>query len=1068
MKRMLINATQPEELRVAMVDGQRLYDLDIENRAREQKKANIYKGKIARVEPSLEAAFVDYGAERHGFLPLKEIAREYFTKSPGDQGRVRIQDVLKEGTEVIVQVDKEERGNKGAALTTFVSLAGRYLVLMPNNPRAGGISRRIEGDERSELREALRELEIPDGMGAIVRTAGIGRTTEELQWDLDYLLQLWNTIKTEADASSAPHFLFQESNVIIRAIRDYLRPDIGEVIVDSREAYNLAAAFIQQVMPSFSSKVKFYQDSIPLFNRYQIENQIETAFMREVKLPSGGSIVIDVTEALVSIDINSSRATKGGDIEETATQTNLEAADEIARQLRLRDMGGLIVIDFIDMSAAKNQREVENRVRKALELDRARVQVGRISRFGLLEMSRQRLRPSLEETIFKVCPRCSGQGTIRGTRSLALSILRLVEDEAQKESSAEVRAITPVEVATYLLNEKRAEIADIERRNKLRVLVLPNPNMETPHYEVQRFRQQDELVSVTSYKLTEEFTSDPGIEALAPEVVPPAQQPAVQHLPPASPAPQGRAPHPVVEEAPAAAAAPALAPVSPKKAGLLQRVMGWLSGSAPAKEVEAPPEAKPETSTRTSRDGQRSNNRRGRDQSSGNRRGGSQRNRNDRSERQERPERGERTERQERGDRQDRGERAERDAAPRADNRGDGNRSAPSREEGNRDNRRDERGGRRRDQRAPRREVVEEQTTDAVVEQAETAAPRDDLPPQRPSDKRREPRRRRERHAIPEELMTTVTGLEGAVAAAPKAEQEGAGPDEIATNEVAPAAADTRDSEQATQAPSAPAEEPVATVDGDSLARQLAEDIEQFSAQRSVESTSVAPPLDLAPEASEAPAAPAEAPDMPALTDPASSAAAEEPVVEEAKADEPVAEEAKAEEPVAEEPVSEEPVSEEPVNEQPAADEPPTAAPEAAPAMAQQPTSNDGDNLPADVPASPQADAEIPPVSQAPAEPPREPQPATVATSEPVAAEGDGLPARASNDPRRRPQPKREVVIESRVLETPMSGPLNTDLPPPVAPVAAPVERPANDPRARRARATEGQPATADDNHGAP
>ncbi|TAL06436.1 MAG: Rne/Rng family ribonuclease, partial [Porticoccaceae bacterium] len=422
MKRMLINATQPEELRVALVDGQLLYDLDIENRTREQKKANIYKGVITRVEPSLEAAFVNYGAEKHGFLPLKEIAREYFKRRPADpQGKVRIKEILEEGQEVIVQVEKEERGSKGAALTTFVSLAGRYMVLMPNNPRAGGISRRIEGEERDQLRDALKGLEIPEACGVIVRTAGIGRSAEELQWDLDYLLHLWQTIEREAQQAKAPKFLFQESNVIIRAIRDYLRPDVGEVIVDSKEAYQLAAAFVQQVMPDEAGRVKYYNDSVPLFNRYQIEQQIETAFQREVKLPSGGSIVIDITEALVSVDINSARATKGGDIEETALHTNLEAADEIARQLRLRDVGGLIVIDFIDMLSSKNQRMVEDRMRVALEVDRARVQLGRISRFGLLEMSRQRLRPSLEEMTFKVCPRCDGQGTIRGTRSLAVT-----------------------------------------------------------------------------------------------------------------------------------------------------------------------------------------------------------------------------------------------------------------------------------------------------------------------------------------------------------------------------------------------------------------------------------------------------------------------------------------------------------------------------------------------------------------------------------------------------------------------------------------------------------------------
>ncbi|WP_031208760.1 ribonuclease E, partial [Halomonas huangheensis] len=486
MKRMLINATQPEELRVALVDGQRLYDLDIESGAREQKKANIYRGKITRVEPSLEAAFVDFGAERHGFLPLKEVAREYFLKETS--GRPSIKEVLKEGQEVIVQVDKEERGNKGAALTTFISLAGRFLVLMPNNARAGGISRRIEGEERSQLKEAMGQLTVPDKMGLIVRTAGIGRSPEELQWDLDYLVQVWESITEEAAKHPAPFLIYRESNVIIRAMRDYLRQDIGEVLIDSPEVHQEALAFIRQVMPSYQQKIKLYSDEVPLFSRYQIESQIETAYEREVKLPSGGSIVIDHTEALVSIDINSARATRGSDIEETALQTNLEAADEIARQLRLRDIGGLVVIDFIDMGPARNQREVENRARDALKLDRARVQIGRISRFGLMEMSRQRLRPSLGETSGAVCPRCDGQGTIRDVRSLSLSVLRLIEEEAMKERSAQIRAILPVPVATYLLNEKRTILADVERRQGVRVVVLPNPEMDTPHYDVQRLR----------------------------------------------------------------------------------------------------------------------------------------------------------------------------------------------------------------------------------------------------------------------------------------------------------------------------------------------------------------------------------------------------------------------------------------------------------------------------------------------------------------------------------------------------------------------------------------------------
>ncbi len=435
MKRMLINATHPEEVRVALVDGQRLYDLDIEHRTREQKKANIYKGKITRVEPSLEAAFVDFGAERHGFLPLKEISRQYFQKDPKDiQGRINIKEVIKEGQEVIIQVAKEERGNKGAALTTFISLAGRYLVLMPNNPRAGGISRRIEGEERQQLKEALGALTIPDEMGVIVRTAGLGRSAEELQWDLNYLLKLWNSIDDASRERKAPFLIYQESNVIIRAIRDYLRKDIGEVLIDSKKVYDEAQGVVQQVMQDFQHKIKLYSDETPLFSRFQIESQIETAFEREVKLPSGGSIVIDPTEALVSIDINSSRATKGADIEETALNTNLEAADEIARQLRLRDIGGLIVVDFIDMGPARNQRDVENRMRDALEADRARIQLGRISRFGLLELSRQRLRPSLGETSSIVCPRCNGQGHIRDVKSLALSILRLIEEEVMKDA----------------------------------------------------------------------------------------------------------------------------------------------------------------------------------------------------------------------------------------------------------------------------------------------------------------------------------------------------------------------------------------------------------------------------------------------------------------------------------------------------------------------------------------------------------------------------------------------------------------------------------------------------------
>jgi ribonuclease E len=562
MKRMLINATQPEELRVALVDGQRLYDLDIENRTRVQKKANIYKGTITRVEPSLEAAFVDFGAERHGFLPLKEISKEYFYRNPSDvSGRAKIKDLVKEGTEVIVQVEKEERGNKGAALTTFVSLAGRYMVLMPNNPRAGGISRRIEGEDRSALKDALSSITIPDGMGVIVRTAGVGRSSEELQWDLDYLLHLAAAIKQAGAERKAPILILQESNVIIRAIRDYLRDDIDQVLIDGEDSYNEAMHFVEQVMPHFKNKVRFYQDPVPLFNRYQIESQIESAFTREVQLPSGGSIVIDPTEALVSIDINSARATKGGDIEETALQTNLEAADEIARQLRLRDIGGLIVVDFIDMMAARNQREVENRVKDAMEADRARVQVGRISRFGLLEMSRQRLRPSLGETSAKVCPRCSGQGTIRDTKSLALSILRLVEEEANKEKSAEIRAIVPVNVGAYLLNEKREAIHGIEQRSSVRLVIIPTPTLDTPHFDVQRLRGDDLTdESEVSYKIASELESEADEFEQDAAAIQPAPAAVVRTLAPKAPAPAPASP---TQEA--AADTPAATAATPKK-----------------------------------------------------------------------------------------------------------------------------------------------------------------------------------------------------------------------------------------------------------------------------------------------------------------------------------------------------------------------------------------------------------------------------------------------------------------------------------------------------------------------
>lgn len=540
MKRILINATQREELRVATVDGQRLYDLDIETPSREQKKSNIYKGKVTRLEPSLEAAFVDYGAERHGFLPLKEVARSYFNEASKSPGRITIQEALKENQEVIIQVEKEERGNKGAALTTFISLPGRYLVLMPNNPRAGGVSRRIEGEERSQLREIMSALDIPEGMGLIVRTAGVGKSVEELQWDLDYLLKLWEAIERSAAERPAPFLIYQESNVIIRAIRDYLRADIGEILIDNSEVYEQAREFMQQVMPQNLRKIKLYQDSVPLFSRFQIESQIESAFMREVQLPSGGSVVIDHTEALTSIDINSARATKGGDIEETALQTNLEATEEIARQLRLRDLGGLLVIDFIDMTPVRNQREVENRLREAVKMDRARVQMSRISRFGLLEMSRQRLRPSLGESSQIMCPRCQGQGTIRGVESMSLSILRLIEEEAMKENTTRVLAQLPVETATFLLNEKRETITTIEQRYSVSITLIPNRSLETPKYQVERIRASDERAAVTSqtpsYQL-ETVAEESNLEELVAPPAPPTEEPAVKGVIPRAPAP---------------------------------------------------------------------------------------------------------------------------------------------------------------------------------------------------------------------------------------------------------------------------------------------------------------------------------------------------------------------------------------------------------------------------------------------------------------------------------------------------------------------------------------------------
>ena len=753
MKKILINATQPEEVRVAMVDGQKLYDLDIENRQRIQTKANVYKAKVTRVEPSLEAAFVDFGADRHGFLPLKEISPEYYrSRAPENEGKVRIKDVLKEGTEVIVQVDKEERGTKGAALTTFISLAGRYMVLMPNNPKAGGISRRIEGEDRSDLKDSLAQLNLPDGMGVIIRTAGVGRSTEELQWDLDYLLQLWDSISKANEESKAPVLIYQESDVIIRAVRDYLRDDIDQVLIDDEAAYNRAAEFVGMVMPRYKNRLKRYEDPLALFNRFQIEGQIETAFQREVRLPSGGSIVLDPTEALISIDINSARATKGGDIEQTALQTNLEAAEEIARQLRLRDLGGLVVIDFIDMSSNRNQRAVENRIREALELDRARIQVGRISRFGLLEMSRQRLRPSLGETSGIVCPRCTGQGTIRTTKSLALAILRLIQEEAVKERTGEVQAIVPVDVSAFLLNEKRGDINDIQSRSGVRIVVVASPYLDTPHFEVRRLRDDEVDESrKLSFDIDMPSPSEPAVDA--------ANEPAVS-------APEALV-RGVTPDAPAPEVSPKEQPAAKtqrqprggqrqkhkqpeQKPGLLARIWALLFGNdsqEKSKQRQGSHGGKSEQNRRRSRNRSGDRQRDERGDSNGNR----QRNRGGKNDRDNR--RDNRNRKPEGDDVANTPQVSDTDAENAADNQ---NGEQPKRAR----RRRGRRGGQRHNDR-PANEAMDsasENNTDSVAAEAvaETAG---ESHRRRPADKRNEGRRRRRRHAGESEAATTeVTG----------------------------------------------------------------------------------------------------------------------------------------------------------------------------------------------------------------------------------------------------------------------------------------------------------------------
>ncbi|KAB2927042.1 MAG: Rne/Rng family ribonuclease [Dechloromonas sp.] len=646
MKRMLFNATQAEELRVAIVDGQKLIDLDIESAAKEQRKSNIYKGVITRIEPSLEACFVDYGAERHGFLPFKEVSRAYF--QPGvEAGRAKINEALKEGQELIVQVDKDERGNKGAALTTYVSLAGRYLVLMPNNPRGGGVSRRVDGDERAELREVMDQLEVPNGMSLIARTAAIGRQAEELQWDLNYLLQLWGAIEGAAKQQSGAFLIYLEGSLVIRAIRDYFQPDIGEILIDTDEVYEQARAFMGTVMPGNVNRVKRYRDDVPLFSRFQIEHQIETAFARQVNLPSGGAIVIDHTEALVAVDVNSGRATKGSDIEETAFKTNLEAAEELARQLRLRDLGGLIVIDFIDMENSKNQREVENRLRDGLRFDRARVQMGKISRFGLMELSRQRLRPALAETSYIPCPRCTGTGHIRSTESAALHILRILEEEAMKENTGAVHVQMPVDVATFLLNEKRPDIQAIELRHKVTILLIPNIHLETPAHTITRLRHDDlnnDDSREPSYRMVDAPIEESIKQATQNEATKPRQEAVVKGISPEQPAP-------VVAEK--AVETPAAPPQPATSGGLFAKIASWFR-SAPAA-VEPAPAPEPTRKPREGRGDGRRERGEGRGEGRGDgRRGGRNGNRRD-EERGERPERSNRNERN--------GERAPRDEA---------------------------------------------------------------------------------------------------------------------------------------------------------------------------------------------------------------------------------------------------------------------------------------------------------------------------------------------------------------------------------------------------------------------
>ena len=658
MKRMLINATQAEERRLAIVDGQKLLDYEIEIEGREQRKGNIYKAVVTRVEPSLEACFVDYGEERHGFLPFKEISKQYFSSNVS-ASQARIQDVIREGQELLIQVEKEERGNKGAALTTFVSLAGRYVVLMPNNPRGGGVSRRIEGDDRAELKEAMDQLEYPNGMSIIARTAGIGRSAPELQWDLNYLLKLWTAIDGAAKGGKGAFLIYQESSLVIRAIRDYFNNDIGDILIDTDDIYDQAQQFMAHVMPEHAARVKRYRDDTPLFSRFQIEHQIESAYARTVTLPSGGAIVIDHTEALVSVDVNSARAIKGGDIEETATRTNLEAADEVARQMRLRDLGGLIVIDFIDMDESKNRREVENRLRDALRQDRARVQFGTISKFGLMEMSRQRLRPALSEGASIPCPRCGGSGHVRDTESSALQILRIIQEESMKENTAAVHAQVPVEVASFLLNEKRPEIAKIELKQRTHVLLIPNKGLETPNYKLERLKHDDpRLDSIqASYKMAEEIEDPTAVTRRSQEPTN-KQTPVIKGVLPDMPAPAAEARPARVADTRSAAAKPSTsAPASAEKG-----FFGWLKGLFGGDSTPAAAPATDKTGT-SAKPGERSDGRSGGRGSQDGRRGGRRGERGGEG-------RGERGERTERPDRAERGDKPDARGGERPEGRG--------------------------------------------------------------------------------------------------------------------------------------------------------------------------------------------------------------------------------------------------------------------------------------------------------------------------------------------------------------------------------------------------------------